>query len=245
MKFYESIAPYYDLIFDPEDSAGIINEKYLKGRPGRILDIGCAAGKLSAGLTGFKHDVTAIDLDEKMIEVANAKYAQKGPYIKFMCVNMLEIADVFAPDSFDAAVCLGNTIVHLDGPGRILEFFAALNRILKPGAVFVAQILNYDRILSQKIDKLALIENDDIRFERYYDLDLLKNGGKLSFITKLTVKGTGAVIENEVPLYPAVKQEIAAALNAAGFKGINFYSDIDGAPFLPENSGPLAFSAVK
>ncbi len=245
MKFYESIAPYYDLIFDPEDSAGIVNEKYLKGRPGRIIDIGCATGKLSADLAGFKHFVTAVDLDEKMIGIAAGKYAQKGLDLKFMCVNMLDIADVFEPASFDAAVCLGNTIVHLDGPGRILEFFAALNRILKPGAVFVAQILNYDRILSQKIDKLALIENDEVRFERYYDLDIVKNGGKLSFITKLTVKSTGAVIENETPLYPAGKQEIADALNAAGFTGVNFYSDIDGAPFLPGNSGPLAFCAVK
>jgi len=245
MKFYESIAPYYDLIFDPEDSAGIINEKYLKGRPGRVIDIGCAAGKLSAGLAGFKHDVTAIDLDEKMIEAANAKYAQKGLDLKFMRVNMLDVAEVFSPDSFDAAVCLGNTIVHLDGFDGIAEFFVSLYRILKPGAVFVAQILNYDRILSQKIDKLALIENDEIRFERNYDLDLFKNNGRISFITALTVKSTGVVIRNKAPLYPAKKQEIADALTAAGFKEVNFYSDIDGAPFSPENSGPLAFCAVK
>ncbi len=280
MKFYESIADYYDYIFDPEDSAEIINGLYLNlslnsklntntnlnfnsclnsnlntntdtnsdsnSKHCRIIDIGCATGKLAAGLSAFGHEVTAIDLDGRMIETAERKYMQKGMKLKFMQENMLEIGRVFEADYFDAAVCVGNTIVHLEGYEKIKEFFGAVNKILKPGAIFIAQILNYDRIISQKINKLALIENDEIKFERHYDLDTAKNGGLIIFKTKLTVKrGGGAVIENESPLYPAKKNEIESALSAAGFSDINFYSDIDKTLFSIDKSGPLAFSAVK
>lgn len=260
MKFYESIADYYDYIFDPEDSAEVINGLYLNinsklntntntntnSNSCRIIDIGCATGKLAAGLSAFGHDVTAIDLDGRMIEIAEGKYMQSGMKLKFMRENMLEIGRVFEAGYFDAAVCVGNTIVHLEGYEKIKEFFSAVNKILKPGAVFIAQILNYDRIISQRIDKLALIENDEIKFERHYDLDTAKNGRLIIFKTKLTVKrGGGAVIENESPLYPAKKNEIESALSAAGFSDINFYSDIDKTLFSIDKSGPLAFSAVK
>jgi ubiquinone/menaquinone biosynthesis C-methylase UbiE len=245
-KFYESIADYYDYIFDPDDSAEVINELYLNSKPCRIIDIGCATGKLAAGLAGMNHEVTAIDLDSKMIETAEGKYKQKGMKLKFMRENMLEIGGIFEAGHFEAAVCVGNTIVHLQGPEKITEFFSAVNKILKPGAVFIAQILNYDRIISQKINKLALIENDKIKFERYYDLDTAKNGGMIIFQTKLTVKGDGgAIIENESSLYPAKKDEIEKALTTAGFCDINFYSDIDKTLFSIDKSGPLAFSAVK
>lgn len=245
MKFYESIAEYYEFIFDPEDSAEIIDGLFLGPGSRRIIDIGCATGKLSAGFAALKHDVTGIDLDAKMIEIARERYSRKGLNLNFACENMLNITNAFERGYFGAAVCVGNTIVHLDGASEIEEFFRALNLILSPGAVFVGQILNYDRIMSKKIDKLALIENDKIKFERYYDLDTLKNKGKIIFKTKLTVKGNGAVIENEAPLYPAKKQEIFGALTAAGFTDINFYSDIEKGPFSIENSGPLAFGALK
>ncbi len=272
MKFYESIADYYDYIFDPEDSAEVINDLYLNinfklnnnnnlnlnaglntklntnanSKPCRIIDIGCATGKLAAGLSAFGHEVTAIDLDGRMIEIAEEKYMQSGMKLKFMQENMLEVGRVFEAGYFDAAVCVGNTIVHLEGYEKIKEFFCAVNKILKPGAVFIAQILNYDRIISQRIDKLALIENDEIKFERHYDLDTAKNGGMIIFKTKLTVKrGAGAVIENESPLYPAKKNEIESTLSVAGFSDINFYSDIDKSLFSIDKSGPLAFSAVK
>ncbi len=245
-KFYESIADYYDYIFDPEDSAEVINELYLNSKPGRIIDIGCATGKLSAGLADMNHEVTAIDLDSKMVTTAEEKYRQKGAKLKFMRKDMLEIDKAFEAGYFDAAVCVGNTIVHLEGYEKIKEFFGALNKILKPGAVFIAQILNYDRIISQNVNKLALIENDKIKFERYYDLNTDKNGGMIIFKTKLTVKTAGgAVIENESRLYPAKKDKIEKALTAAGFCDINFYSDIDKTPFLIDKSGPLAFSAIK
>ena len=245
MKFYESIAEYYELIFDPEDSAEIIDGLFLGPGSRRIIDIGCATGKLAAGLAALKHEVTGIDLDEKMIGLALENYSRKGLSLNFASENMLNISNAFERDYFGAAVCVGNTIVHLDGAAEIEEFFRALNLILSPGAVFVGQILNYDRIMSKKIDKLALIENDKIKFERYYDLDIAKNKGKILFKTKLTVKENGVVIGNEAQLYPAKKQEILGALTAAGFTDINFYSDIEKGSFSIENSGPLAFSAVR
>ena len=122
MKFYESIADYYEFIFDPEDSAEIIDGLFLGPGSRRIIDIGCATGKLAAGLAALKHDVTGIDLDAKMIGIAKENYSRKGLSVSFARENMLNIANVFERGYFGAAVCVGNTIVHLGGEAEIEEF---------------------------------------------------------------------------------------------------------------------------
>lgn len=244
MKFYESIADYYEFIFDPQDSAEIIDGLYLGSRASRVIDVGCATGKLAAGLAKLKHDVIGIDLDEKMIGIARERYMRKSLALDFKAADMLEVSKIFGSGAFDAAVCVGNTIVHLNGAGVINDFFRSARLTLRPGGVFIGQILNYARIMSEKIDSLPLIDNDNVRFERYYDLDAAKHGGRIVFKTRLTVKESGAVIYNEALLYPASKDEIAGALSSAGFSAIEFYSDIDRTPFSAENSFSLAFRAA-
>jgi SAM-dependent methyltransferase len=82
------------------------------------------------------------------------------------------------------------------------------------------QVLNYDHIPDHGISELSSISNEHITFDRSY---AKADSGLLNFMTRLTVKGDGRIIENEVLLYPLRKRELEERLRDAGFSGISFY----------------------
>jgi len=251
MEFYSSIAELYDYIFPLNQDQLDFTERELRSRDSasgvaapRVLDVGCGTGNLSLALAGRAYRVTGIDFDEEMISRAAEKAGDDGAFsgasVNFMQMDMLKIDKKFSPGSFDAVLCFGNTLVHLTEPDKIAGFLKAVSRVLVPGGVFLLQIINYDRILDQSVAKLSTIENEHIRFERNYGLDL--ESGLILFHTRLTAKKTGEVIENTIPLYPLRAGRLREFLEEAGFAGIKLYGDFSGAPLTAE-SVPLIASA--
>ena len=148
MSFYRSIAEYYDLIFP----LGKAQVDFVKGsihgpyRNKSILDVGCGTGDLALALSRAGFTVTGIDSDLEMLNRAEAKAASGGP-VTFTRMDMREISARLSPSSFDAVLCLGNTLVHLDGLPEIEAFCAEARTILRDGGCLLLQILNYDHIL--------------------------------------------------------------------------------------------------
>jgi glycine/sarcosine N-methyltransferase len=240
MDFYESIAEYYDHIF-PLDGVqvdfvkGALSEPY-RGR--KVLDVGCGTGSLAVALAHVGFRVAAIDLDQAMVELAIEK--GKGlPDLGFAQMDMRELSGGFRPSSLDAVLCFGNTLVHLKGRGDVFSFCRTSKELLKTEGRLLLQILNYDYLLERRLPGLPTIENDRVRFERIYRYT---DTGAIVFRTILTVKATGAVLENEVPLYPLRRNEVEAVLREAHFSEIRFYGDFRRNPLMPE-SLPLVVEA--
>jgi glycine/sarcosine N-methyltransferase len=223
MKFYSSIADFYDYIF-PYNTMhknyilSSINESEKK----EILDIGCGTGNLSIEVAKSFKNVTSIDLDSEMICKAKSK-AEEVNNLDFRCMNMLNIKRTFGEDAFYGVFSFGNTIVHLNSLDEISNFFAQVRSVLKMSGKFLFQIINYDRVLQQKVKALATIENDYIIFER--DYNYLESHNSIEFVTKLTIKKSGEVLDNVVTLYPLLQQEIENMLIKNGFKEIKFYGN--------------------
>ena len=146
---------------------------------------------------------------------------------------MMEIKSQFGPDAFDAIICFGNTLVHLENISEILDFFMQTKTILKEGGKFLLQIINFDRILDQNIDSLPTLENDHIKFVRNYHY--LKDRHLIEFKTILTIKSTNQVFLNNIPLFPIRQSEIENVLLEAGFKTIQFFGNFNSDPLLPES----------
>ncbi|MGM0607191.1 MAG: class I SAM-dependent methyltransferase [Candidatus Muiribacteriota bacterium] len=233
MNFYESISEYYDDIFlDNKIKFEFLNS-FLTNDDKSLLDVGCSTGAFS-WLASKKLDVTGIDLDSRMIQLAHKKY----PQIKFFKMNMLNIEKKFKHTPFDVIACFGNTLVHLKNSCCLSNFFAQVNKTLKPDKKFLFQILNYDRIFKENIKKLPLIENEKIKFEREYDF--LKDK-IINFKTRLTVKETGKIINNNQKLYGATSDEIIKFLNMTRFKNIQTYGSFKKDEF---NLDSVAFIVV-
>lgn len=240
MQFYQSIAEYYDYIFPPDEAQvefvrALIPLPY-EGKG--ILDIGCGTGSLAVALGRDGFRVAAIDLDAAMVEQGIAK-GRGLPSLSFQQMDMRDLSGRFSQASFDGILCFGNTLVHLKEHVDVLGVCRTSKALLKNAGKFLLQLLNYDHILLKRLPGLPTIENDRVRFERIYRY---KRDGSIAFRTILTVKATGLVVDNEVPLYPLRKDEVEAILTDAGFSQVRIYGDFRGGPLTPV-SLPLVVEA--
>lgn len=221
MGFYEELSRYYDELF-PVGQSDMAFFNAALGGASCVLDIGCGTGNKTVLLAGPGRAVVGIDSDAGMI--ARAQESNAAPGVSYEVLDMRGLTERFAPDSFDGVVCLGNTLVHLDGPEAVGDMLRAAARLLAPGGVLALQILNYDRILDQSVRVLPLLEGEHARFERFYEPE----GKRLRFITRLTVKESGAVFDSDVPLYPLRRTELDGVLADSGFGGAAWYGGFQG-----------------
>lgn len=216
-KFYTEIAKYYDRIFPPSKIAvSLLKSGLTEGD--RALDVACATGSNAKALSEEGYEVVAIDLDETMIDRLNLEETKIEAY----AMNMLDIDRL---GTFDLIYCIGNSLVHLRDEKEVEQFIQKAARQLNESGSLVLQIINYDRILDQKVDHLATIEDGDLRFERlYHRID----EEHIDFHTKLWVDGE--CIENHETLLPLRRKVLRGFLERAGFTDIREYGSFNREP---------------
>jgi ubiquinone/menaquinone biosynthesis C-methylase UbiE len=106
--------------------------------PGRrVLDIGCGTGAVALACAARGADVTAIDINAEMLEVARAKDVAtlRGGRVEWLELGMAEIEDRFGPDSFDGiTACLLLSELSADEQSYLLS---VANSRLAPGGDLV------------------------------------------------------------------------------------------------------------
>ena len=229
-QFYNQIAEKYDFIFPLSPAHKTFFASELQGKT--ILDVGAATGNLTAYLSSQGYEVTAIDLSERLI----AKAAEKGVTVQQL--NMLAIDEL---PTFDNIVCIGNTLPHLDSKTSVQLFLQKAYRQLTQGGKLVLQLVNFQKYFAQQqgdyLGNLPLIENDKVKFERYY---YLNEEGKIRFKTILD-----DTIKNEELLQPIFADQLTEWLTQIGFQAINLYGNFKKDPFDKEKSMALIVTAVK
>ena len=238
--FYKSIAEVYDYIF-PKNAKQLefIEKLSFISENDKILDIGCATGNLTEIVFTKCKNVIGIDLDDDLISIAKEKSNEKISYKK---MNMLNLSNNFEKNSIDKIISFGNTLVHLPDRDNVKSYFESVFNVLKEDGAFLVQIINYNRIINQNINHLPTINNEHVEFVRNYVYD--PNNKSIEFKTKLTIKSTGQIIENNIPLLTLTKEELETFLLDAGFKNIKFYGSLDNKE-LTDSSIPLLFSCSK
>ena len=103
--------------------------KYVKGR---VLDIGCGAGRHSLYLQGKGFDVTGIDNSPLAIKVCSARGLKKA--------RLMSIRDIgqFEPRSFDTVIMMGNNFGLFGSYKLARALLKKLHRITSPDALIVA-----------------------------------------------------------------------------------------------------------
>ncbi|MFV0593131.1 MAG: class I SAM-dependent methyltransferase [Draconibacterium sp.] len=222
--FYTSISNHYSEIF-PFNPAQL---RFVEAKVGsmagkKILDIGCATGELAYNLADSGASVTGIDLNEDLLKQAQVNKVQ--PNACFQKGNMLDIEKDFSDIRFDAVLCFGNTLVHLNTLNDVIKMLKGVRAILKPQGVFLLQILNYDYILADEVKTLPRIETENITFLRNYQFH--KTDEYIDFETELIIKHKALNIHNETRLLALKSRDLQKALNEAGFTKIEFYANFN------------------
>lgn len=241
MAFYDDISNYYDSIFPVSKDTVEFIKKSIGEPPKSILDVACGTGGYSIELDKNGYNLTAVDLDSKMIEHLSKKTNRIGSKVKFLQADMLDLYEKFDKDAFEAVFCIGNSLVHLDSADQIKDFFIDIRKLLVEDGTFIFQIINYDRVISKDIKSLPTIVNEAVplKFERFYSYE--KETQKIIFKTILSVPNK--TIENEIYLTPLMHDEAVSLLKDAGFKEINIYGDFKKNKFDKDNSYSIIIEA--
>ncbi|MFZ7134085.1 MAG: class I SAM-dependent methyltransferase [Eubacteriales bacterium] len=223
MGFYNEIAKYYDDIFSTGEAQVAFLKEVIGSPPKEVLDIACGTGGYSIPLAQQGHHLSSVDLDHEMIQTLKSKVERLQIQLEAIQGNMLNLDN--KGKKYDAAFCIGNSIVHLQSIEEIAQFIKNVKNVLKKNGKFILQIINYDRILKYHVKSLPTIENKNIplSFERLYDYQQENN--KVNFKTILRVEGKE--IQNEIPLYPLLSGELLDILDSLGFYPISLYGDFN------------------
>ena len=166
---YDQIAGIYqDIISQPTDSL----EEFIFRLPekSRILDAGCGIGTDAGYLAKMGHQVSGIDLSEKMLEIAR----QNHPRVEFFLQDLRH--PDFPTHSFDG-ILASFSLIHLR-KDDVIPALTQYNHLLKPsGLLFLA--LQSGR--SQEIFLKEPFKPDEITFLNVVSEDevehLLNRGG--------------------------------------------------------------------
>ena len=108
----------------------------IKAAGGRILDIGCGAGRHSIYLQQKGFDVTGIDNSPGAIKVCKLRGLKKA------FVRPVAEIHKFKPNSFDTVIMLGNNFGLFGSFKRAQVLLKKLYRITSPGAQIIAGTRN-------------------------------------------------------------------------------------------------------
>jgi 2-polyprenyl-3-methyl-5-hydroxy-6-metoxy-1,4-benzoquinol methylase len=183
------------------------------------LDAGCGSGFHTIVLSQLKLIMTGIDNSEHMLKLAKRNSNKHHVTPSFLKNDFLSL-NATLKDSYDAVFCLGNSFVHLLSDNDQVRALSNFKTYLRPEGYLCLQIINYDKILKNRQEILAVKEVNDNLITRSY----VFNQSTITFKVKVESKAKDEEYSTE--LYPMQSEELLSFLRKVGFTKLNLYGDL-------------------
>jgi len=216
---YDLIADNYSLIFPLETEKLNFITSYCTKSDMTILDVGCATGDLAIELAKKGYAVSGIDLNERMIDIAQNKIADTGNKADFRVADMMHFD---GGNKYDHILCLGNTLPHIPSWEQLSRFFNVAYKVLNDDGYFIFQILNYDKVLGDRKIEFKIIENNDFSFKRNYTK---VDDDEIEFEITFYEKNKKKEYMDSTRLLPITKERLLESLKMNGFEELSCFSD--------------------
>ena len=212
--------------------------KLMKIKPGaRVLDLCCGPGRHSLELArrGFK--VTGVDRTRAYLTEARRLALKEKLDIEFVLADMRKFRRARA---FDAAINMFTAFGYFEKPSDDLRVLQHVHASLRPGGVFLMDIMGKERIAKIFNPRTWHREPDGtiILEERWLEKDF----SWIENLWTLIRKGRMKTFRVAHRLYSAV--ELKALLRRAGFDKVKACGQLDGARY-DENAIRLVLVAKK
>ena len=123
----------------------------------RALDLGCGTGVQTLALARLGLAVCGIDFSDTMLAEYRERTASVGAQ-----AHKLDIANFDVGSGFDAAVCLGDTVSHLQSWEAVDGMFKSVAAALAPGAGFILATRDHSRVYRGD-ERFILVRADEQR----------------------------------------------------------------------------------
>jgi glycine/sarcosine N-methyltransferase len=215
----------------------------------RVLDAACGTGQHAIALARRGLNVSASDFSAGMISRARENASAAGVAVRFEQAGFGGMQTVFGTESFDALLCLGNSLAHVADNAALAAALADFAACLVEGGLFILQNRNYDRVMARRerwLDPQSHTEGGrEWMFVRCYDFE---TDGSITFhiLTMFREQGgTWSQAVSSTRLWPLRAAGLTAALQNAGFEILEPCGSARGEPFDPAASPDLVIVARK
>ncbi len=250
-EFYDRLARVFDVMTDWQKRLALempfLQRTLDRHRARTILDTACGTGWHAITLAQKGYTAAGCDASPQMIEQARANAAKAQAKVRFEVADFNQL-DKFS-ETFDAVLCLGNSLPHLLSQEALVEALRQMHGKLEKGGVLILHNLNYDMRMVKKPRFFSANGNDEALVWRFADYGP-------EFITFHTAlferKMEGANQEsvswsvqvNSTLHRPLLQRDVDEALEQAGFGDLRHFGGLDGSPFEKDKSGDLVIVAL-
>ena len=249
VPFYDALASDYDRFVNWEGRLAhelpFLERLFASHDVRRVLDAACGTGHHAIALARRGYEAVGADLSAAMIEQARRNAAAAGAQVGFSVAGFGGLAAL--GETFDAVLCLGNSLPHLLTEKAQAEALSDFATVLHPGGVVVIQNRNFDRVwrLRERFMGPQSCRDGEREwvFVRFYDF----HEATVSF-NMIRLQRDGDVWTQDVEsteLRPIFHDGLAGALGRAGFFRAAFHGGYDRSPFDPAHSSDLIAVAQK
>jgi glycine/sarcosine N-methyltransferase len=245
---YERFAERYDLFFGSFDGheqkkIDFFRELFKHHGVHSVLDCACGTGRDLHLFRTLGCEAYGSDLSPSMLAQAERNLATHHIDTPVAEIDYRELPLNYARE-FDAVACLSSSIFEMPDDGELHRAFSSMRGVLRDGGILVLTNGMCDRTWSEKPRFIPEISRGD--FTRLFVIDYFERGARFN-VVDLHHHGSHEEMKVWSITYNRVylQDDIAAALQATGFRNCSFYSSYEFKPYDKETSGMLIAVAQK
>jgi SAM-dependent methyltransferase len=250
---YETLSSDYDRFVDWPSRLALelpfITNKLQVNNTRTVLDAAAGTGMHAIALEQEGYQAAGADISRGMVEQARLNAQEAGAQVRFEIAGFGELAHTFGAASFEALLCLGNSLPHLLSRKDLDKTLAGFAATLKPGGLLLIQNRNFDAVVANHVRWMEPQSHSEDGaewiFQRFYDFE---PDGLLTFnMVILKRLGHGSWSQEVITsrLRPILKFELILSLSEAGFYSIKLFGKMGGAAFDADLSPNLVVLARK
>ncbi|WP_329887379.1 class I SAM-dependent methyltransferase [Pseudoramibacter faecis] len=187
----------------------------------KVLEFGCGTGNITLELAKRGFDVTAVDLSEEMLTVADEKVGAAGLDIRFFKGDM---SNFRIDESFDAVFCCCDSVNYLPTLQDVENFIICAGEVLAPGGMLIFDMNTSEKFKNVIGDNTFVYNFDNVFcvWENRPDAEAKKVTYDLSFFVKRD-DGLYERFEETQAQYSYPVEDVFKMLKAPAFKNVKIY----------------------
>lgn len=136
----------------------------LRPLSGRALDVGCGTGRVSIRLAEAGFAVDALDIEEKVVNIARRVAQERNLSINFAVCDFVRQSAFLEDDIYDVVVCT-EVLEHVEDWRTVVD---AMCRVLSPGGTLVITVPHDPKLFS-------VIDEHAGHYRRYRPEDIVSS----------------------------------------------------------------------